>query len=479
MAVIRFKEAELAAARSHLLRPGEHFAFFFARTAMTADGPVFIVVDAEHVADDKIEWTDGGAEIDRDALLSVVNRAVRDGLALIEAHNHGGTNPRFSNTDRRGLAEFVPYVLDSLPGRPYGATVWGDALVYGEFFLPGGAGGTVRSITSVGRHVRQLVSRSDDGSAVTPELDRQLAWFGEVGQRQLGRLRVGIGGAGGTGSPLVQNLAYLGCRDILLVDPDDVDVTSMNRVVSAAAADVETSKAVLARRLVRAVAPEARVVAIADDLRSRRALDALKSVDVLFGCVDNDGARLVLTELASGYRIPFIDVAVGIEASDQTVVSAGARVFVALPDGPCLHCAGEIDWVEASYFLAPPQEQEERRRRGYVTGIDVPAPAVVSLNAAASAAAATEFAVLASGIRPVNVFTELDLLGALRPKPAQWMTPMAVTRDPHCVICAQAGLGFGSGIDRYVLDVTKTFVIESGDPANGHLTTFAAGNLTR
>lgn len=460
MAVIRLKESDLAAARSHLLRHGEHFAFLFARTAMTIDGPVFIVTDTELVADDKVEWTDGGAEMDPDALLGVINRAVREGLALIEAHNHGGTSPRLSTTDRRGLAEFVPYVLESLPDRPYGVTVWGDALVYGEFFLPNGTGGTIRSITSIGRRLRQWVSRSDDASATAPEMDRQLAWFGEAGQRQLGRLRAGVVGAGGTGSPLVQNLVYLVCRDILVVDPDDVDVTSMNRVVTAAAADIETGKAILARRLVRAVAPEARAVAMTDDLRSQRALDALRAVDVIFGCVDNDGARLVLAELSSAYRIPYIDVAVGIDASGQTVVNAGGRVFVALPDGPCLNCAGEIDSVEASYFLAPPEEQEERRRRGYITGIGVPAPAVVSLNAAASATAATEFGVLTSGVRPVNVFTEVDLLGAIRPTPAQWMTPMAVARDPQCVICSHGGLGEGSGVERYILDVSNTPLVD-------------------
>lgn len=456
MAVIRLKESDLAATRSHLLRHGEHFAFLFARTAMTIDGPVFIVTDTELVADDKVQWADGGAEMDPDALLGVINRAVCEGLALIEAHNHGGNSARFSTTDRRGLAEFVPYVLESLPDRPYGVTVWGDDLVYGEFFLPSGTGGTIRSITSIGRQLRQLVSRSDDASAITPELDRQLAWFGEAGQRQLGRLRVGVVGAGGTGSQLVQNLVYLGCRDFLVIDPDRVDATSMNRVVTSAAADIETSKAILGRRLVRAVAPAARAVAVAADLRSQRALDALRCVDVIFGCVDNDGARLVLTELASAYRIPYIDVAVGIDASDQSVMNAGGRVFVALPDGPCLNCAGEIDSVEASYFLAPPEEQEDRRRRGYITGFGVPAPAVVSLGAAASAAAATEFGVLTSGIRPVNAFTEMDLLGATRATPAQWMTPMAVARDPQCVICSHGGLGTGSGVERYILDASDT-----------------------
>src|SRR5205823_1913227 len=113
------------------------------------------------------------------------------------------------------------------------------------------------------------------------------------GQRELGRIRAGVVGVGGTGSHVVQQLTFLGVRDFVIVEHDVADRTGMNRLVTAAAADVDTPKGILARRAILAIAPEASVEWVEDPLPTREAMDALKGVDVLFGCVDNDGARLV------------------------------------------------------------------------------------------------------------------------------------------------------------------------------------------
>ena len=155
----------------------------------------------------------------------------------------------------------------------------------------------------------------------------------------------------------------MGVRNFLVIDFDLADSTNMNRLVTATAADIGTPKVILARRLVKNVAPASHVDALQENLRCRQALDKLKGVDVIFGCVDNDGARLILNELALAYRIPYFDIGVGINASDGTVSEAGSQVDAVIPGGPCLNCMGLIDRDEASYFLAPPEEQEFRRDR--------------------------------------------------------------------------------------------------------------------
>src|SRR5205823_2917456 len=93
------------------------------------------------------------------------------------------------------------------------------------------------------------------------------------------------------------------------------------------------------------------------------------------------------------------------------VESMGGRVAIVLPGGPCLLCMDEIDRHEAAFVLSSPAHQAFQRAQGYVRGMEVPAPAVVSLNAAIAAAAATEFAVYVSGLRPVQLYVELDVLG--------------------------------------------------------------------
>jgi hypothetical protein len=262
-------------------------------------------------------------------------------------------------------------------------------------------------------------------------------------------MRAAVVGLGGIGSQIVQNLTYLGVRDFVLVEDDDADDTNMNRLVTAMAADVATPKAILARRLIKSVAPDAGVRVVAHKVQSVEALDALKGVDVIFGCVDNDGGRLILNDLALAYGVPFFDSAVAIEASGGCVDAAGGRVAVVVPGGPCLVCMGEIDRYEAAFFLGSPDQQAHQRARGYVHGLEVGAPSVVSLNAVAAGVAVNEFAVFASGIRPLNFFTEFDLMGSGRAVKSQWLVPTRYEADSGCVACLTKGAADASGIERY------------------------------
>ncbi len=428
--------------------PGERFAFLLAEPCQRVHGPIFLVKDVLCVPERHTKLGSDGWSLTPEGYLQAINAAIKSNAALVEAHNHGGIQPRFSRTDREGLAEFVPYVLDSLPARPYGATVWGDSTIYGEFFTPKGTTGVVRSITAIGAKFQQLVSNDDDRLRVDGRFDRQLPWFSETGQRLLCHVRVAVVGAGGTGSHVLQQLAYLGVRDFVIVEPDSADQTSMNRLVTATAADVGTPKAILARRLIESVAPNACVASFATRVQSKAALDALKSVDVVFGCVDNDGARLILTELSRAYCIPYFDVAVGIDVETR-VVSAGGRLAVVTPGGPCLFCMKEIDRQEAYFFLSDRKEQQFQLERGYVQGLRIDAPSVVSLNAAVAAIAVNEFAIFFSGLRKISHYSELDLLGGGRAVKGQWISPRHVGADPSCVLCAVVGRGDRAAVDRY------------------------------
>jgi molybdopterin/thiamine biosynthesis adenylyltransferase len=366
---------------------------------------------------------------------------VLSGCALIEIHNHGGDYPRFSRTDRAGFRDIVPYMLDSLRGRPYVATVWGDDTVYGEYFAPDGRNGIVTSVVVVGSKLDQVVSLNDDEQPIAQRFDRQAPWFSDRGQRRLGRLTFGFIGVGGTGSQAVQNLVYLGGRRFILVEHDDSDETSMNRLVTATAADVGTSKAVLARRLIKAVAPDAQVEMLGRHLQAPGVLGRLKAADVLIGCVDNDGARLILNEFALAYGIPYFDLGVGIDVEYGRVTAAGGRLAVVLPGGPCMYCMNQIDPDEARYWLSTEAQREFMRRNGYVTGVTVRAPSVVALNASLAAAAINELAVYVSGLRPVSPLAEYDLLGAGRAVKGQWSTPVRVERRTGCPVCENAGAG--------------------------------------
>ncbi len=178
MFTIRIPEAEWAKTYAHLFAtPGEHFAFFLAKWTWSVEEPVFMVRKVILVPDASVQVTRTGWVMSNDALTAVINRAVLSGCALIEIHNHGGVYPRFSRTDRAGFREIVPYMLDSLRGRPYAATVWGDDTVYGEHFAPDGRIGIVTSVAVVGSKLDQVVSLNDDEQPIAQRFDRQAPWF--------------------------------------------------------------------------------------------------------------------------------------------------------------------------------------------------------------------------------------------------------------------------------------------------------------
>ena len=190
------------------------------------------------------------------------------------------------------------------------------------------------------------------------------------------------------------------------------------------------------------------VDALKTDIRDPKALNAMRRADVIFGCVDNDGARLVLNELALAYYIPLIDCGVGIEVEGGAIKEAGGRVMVVHPDGPCLLCAREISPTEALNDLAPPEELEVKQLQGYINGADIPSPSVVSLNSIIASIAVTEFLALVTGFRPAKEYTFYDMLN-------QRVVQRIVETDPNCYTCSLKGIGDKVDIERYSLGVPR------------------------
>lgn len=122
-------------------------------------------------------------------------------------------------------------------------------------------------------------------------------------------------------------------------------------------------------------------------------------MDVIFGCVANDLARLDLTDLASELQVPYIDLAsdTGGEGDDLWY---GGRVVFACGHG-CLSCLGLLDQEEIRHARMSPDEREVDDRiyglrRDSLAGTG---PAVVSMNGVVASLAVTEFVAWRTGLR--------------------------------------------------------------------------------
>jgi molybdopterin/thiamine biosynthesis adenylyltransferase len=442
MALLRILDNTWDAVWSHMNSgPGEHFAFLLARLCVAPSGPVLIADDVLIVNDDQVTHTLTGWVMSTAALVSAVNRAHGCRKCLVEVHNHGGDRPRFSRCDRAGFEETVPYMLESLPGRPYAALVTGDTEVYGEIF-DGATVHQIDRISIVGNRLEVIGGESYSRGTGLDHFSRQLHWLTTAGQRNLAALRVAIGGAGGTGSHAALALVYLGARDFVLIDDDLADSTSLHRLATSRAGDTGKSQVALAAAAIKAVAPDAQVQVMRARIQSPKALALVKSADLLVGCFDDDGPRLVWNELAVAYRVPYLDFGVGIRAdADGRVTAAGGRIALVLPGSPCMRCMGEIDGAEARDSLRSVDDRAAQRALGYVEGVSVPEVAVYSLNASVVNVGMTELTVLLSRIRAPVLYIDYDVLGTARSIPGQWLGPVACARRTGCVVCAAAGLG--------------------------------------
>lgn len=238
-------------------------------------------------------------------------------------------------------------------------------------------------------------------SAAGERLQRSIVFFGEKGQRQLRDAQVGVVGIGGIGTHVLQQLALLRVGGFVLVDPEDLEESNLNRYVGARHDDPipGTPKVELGKRIVRTIAPSIPIVKVRASFLSEHAMAALKSVTHLFGCVDREGLRLILTEFSAAYSIPYIDVAT--EILPGPPLEYGGRVCVAWDGNGCAVCLGILDQREVQIDLASEATRRDQRASYGVprTVLGHSGPSVVCINGVLTSLAVTEFMLAVTGIR--------------------------------------------------------------------------------
>jgi molybdopterin/thiamine biosynthesis adenylyltransferase len=233
---------------------------------------------------------------------------------------------------------------------------------------------------------------------------RNIALFGEEGQRKITATRVVVAGLGGLGSHVVQQLAYLGVVQYGLIDDDVITESSLNRVVGALPRDVQaaTPKVQSAERLIKSVQPaatvgvlEGRVTRSPDDA----AAELIRKAGVVFGCLDRESPRLFLTGLCSEFKVTYFDLATDTGGEDEDWY--GGRIVYC--DGSrCLSCLDLLDQRLIRLEQMTQAELDNERRIYGLSGdlLGGTGPAIVSVNGAVASMAVTEFMAHVTGIRP-------------------------------------------------------------------------------
>lgn len=276
--------------------------------------------------------------------------------------------------------------------------------------------------------------------------NRQLPLFGKEGQNRLRAARVAVIGAGGTGCFVIPEIALLGVGELAIVDYDEADTTTRNRHLCIRHTDPipGMSKARASARFVEELDPAVRVRVVPSSLLTHEGFDAVKSADYIFGCVDLEGVRLVLTELCAAYSKPYFDVASGVEVGTPPLY--GGRVCCAVEGKGCLVCMGELDTAEAARDLETPGQRQEREA---IYGVDrsllgAHGPSVVSINGVVASIAVTEFMKFCTGMAEPARLCRYD--GGMSRVTVRAESPVA-----DCYYCKGIrGIGRDADVERYL-----------------------------
>jgi len=174
-------------------------------------------------------------------------------------------------------------------------------------------------------------------------------------------------------------------------------------------------------------------VATAGGLTATGEHPELEDIDLIIGCVDDDGPRNRLNQLATRTRTPYLDLASGV---GDTVVAFAlrGRILLTTPNGPCLSCLGELDAAEIARWARSTDRQRLDRLPSYRAGSTK--PSVSYLDGLTVNAALTELAAWLSGARPPARWLDIDLIGDPSRRGTRVDARPVTGPEPGCLTCA-------------------------------------------
>lgn len=430
---LRMTDVQWGALTAHLLGDGdEHAALLVCGVVDSGAGTALTVRRVEClVQEDLLESSALHLSVSPIALARVTKAARLEGTTVVLCHSHPwpGTvapSPLDLDTEEtlcgRSLAA-------RLAPRPVGALILGTESFSGRLWKDGRSR-NLDSIVVIGDHIVELPE--PDAGAPGEEVARQVLAWGVTGQGAIARATVAVVGVGGTGSHIVTQLAHLGVGHMRLVDPDVVEHSNLSRIVGAVPADVGRLKVSVLGEAARRINPHIEVEEIAASV-----IDCdpavFAGVDIVVNATDGHGSRALVTEVVQQYVIPAVDLGVEVIPTEVSV-QAGGQVRVLRPGRGCLHCADTLDpgLVREEYLTD--RERAEEAKRGYLRGVEAPAPAVIALNGVVASIACLEICQLLA--RFLGGAPDRALYRANR----RAVSTASIAKDVNCYVCGEHGL---------------------------------------
>jgi molybdopterin/thiamine biosynthesis adenylyltransferase len=261
---------------------------------------------------------------------------------------------------------YAQYFPSFAPGRPYVSLI--AAIIDGKLALSGRAWWGEEWLRAEQFCVERTPVQTWVGTRPkTGELERERtarlnAAFGQEAAARLRHATVAIIGAGGSGSAAIETLARAGVGRLIIVDPERIAESNLERVHGSDPSHVkrELTKVALAREHVHAIDPTCEVVGLVGSLPQDAVIDAVITADVVLGCTDQQHSRLAISDLAVRFLVPAIDCGVALEGADGKVSGQIVQLVRCLAADPCVLCRGMISPQRVGEELMSLEERKQR-----------------------------------------------------------------------------------------------------------------------
>ncbi len=342
----------------------------FARFGWRDTGDTLVVTLASLVTPKKgdLDETVGHVAFDEQYTLRVALATEKHVLAVGVIHSHPENYaPRPSTIDDEMDDYYSQYFADFAPNRPYVSLILSrvanELIISGRIFW-GGMWLTLEHTAAE----REIVESWPGRTRKRPPsyaVDRAARLVSAFGGEAFSRLRgacAAVIGSGGTGSAAVEILARAGIGRLVIVDPDVVARSNLERLHGSVPdhAKKKTPKVVVARELVHQIDSSIEVVALQGRLPQAEVIDAVVSSDIALGCTDRQHSRLALSDLAFRYLVPSIDCGVVLEGAAGTITGQVAQFVRLLAADPCVLCRNMINPRRVAQELMSSAERAQR-----------------------------------------------------------------------------------------------------------------------
>lgn len=336
-------------------------------------------------------------------------KATQDNLAILKIHCHPGGYEQFSKIDDHSdnqLFKSIGAWLDN--DLPHASCIMlPDGRIFGRFFDSNLDTTAVDQIFVSGSDIMNWHYLSAN------DLDEQLhirnmQVFGKQTIALLSKMRIGIVGCSGTGSPVIEQLKRYGVGELVLVDPDFVDKLNLNRIIGSTLNDAEnkTLKVVVMEREIKKVGFGSNTICLPLHVTNKDVVKSLAECDVIISCVDSSEARHILNLISTLYLIPLLDLGVKIDvAHDGTITGIFGSVHYIKPGGSSLLSRGQYNMESVRAEGIRRVDKEEFLRNQYLSQVGESSPAVISINMQVASTAINE---LLARIHPYRNFGNRD-----------------------------------------------------------------------